>query len=162
MTPSNYPKAPWSCLRTCTRSCARSIPQQFVDRGFRARPGIHPLDDDGAIEAWTGFAVGQRLARHRPRDHPGIGGHFAIEDFARGAVDDLGRLADEHAHAEHRAFAHDAAFDHFRARTDEAVVLDDRRPGLHRLQHAADADTTRQMHVLADLRARTDRGPGVD
>ena len=33
--------------------------------------------------------------------------------------------------------------------------------GLQRLEHAADADAARQMHVLADLRARADRGPGV-
>ena len=34
--------------------------------------------------------------------------------------------------------------------------------GLQRLEHAADADAARQVHVPADLRARADRGPGVD
>ena len=34
--------------------------------------------------------------------------------------------------------------------------------GLQRLQHAADADAARQMHVLADLRAGADGDPGVD
>ena len=34
--------------------------------------------------------------------------------------------------------------------------------GLRRLEHAADADAARQVHVLADLRARTDRRPRVD
>ena len=34
--------------------------------------------------------------------------------------------------------------------------------GLQRLEHAADADAARQVHVLADLRARADGGPGVD
>ena len=34
--------------------------------------------------------------------------------------------------------------------------------GLQRLEHAADADAAGQMHVLADLRAGADRGPGVD
>ncbi len=34
--------------------------------------------------------------------------------------------------------------------------------GLQRLQHAADADTAGQMHILADLRAGADRDPGVD
>jgi hypothetical protein len=54
---------------------------------------------------------------------------------------------------EHRVFFDDHAFDHFRARADEAVVLDDGRAGLQRLEHAADADAARQVHVLADLRA---------
>ena len=49
-----------------------------------------------------------------------------------------------------------------RAGADEAVVLDDRRPGLHRLEHAADADAAREVHVPADLRAGADRRPGVD
>ena len=34
--------------------------------------------------------------------------------------------------------------------------------GLQRFQHAADADATGQVHARADLRAGTDRGPGVD
>ena len=43
----------------------------------------------------------------------------------------------------------------------KAVVLDDRRPGLHRLQHAADPHAARQVHVLADLRAAADGGPCI-
>ena len=54
------------------------------------------------------------------------------------------------------------AFDDFGARADEAVVLDDHRVGLQRLEHAADADAAREMHVLADLRAGADGRPGVD
>jgi hypothetical protein len=53
-------------------------------------------------------------------------------------------------------------FDDFRARADEAVVLDDRRVGLQRFEHAADADAAGEVHVLADLRAGADRRPGVD
>ena len=34
--------------------------------------------------------------------------------------------------------------------------------GLQRLEHAADADAAREVHVAADLRAGADRGPGVD
>ncbi len=60
------------------------------------------------------------------------------------------------------AFAHDDALGHFRARADEAIVLDDHRSGLQRLEHAADADAARDVAVLADLRARAHRRPGVD
>src|SRR5690606_3730745 len=81
---------------------------------------------------------------------------------AGGAVDDLGRLADENAHPEHRALAHDAALDNLRACADEAVVLDDGGGGLHGFEHAADADAARQMHILADLRAGAHGSPGID
>ena len=64
--------------------------------------------------------------------------------------------------ARHRAFADDDAFDDFGARADEAIVLDDRRIGLQRLQHAADADAAGEMHILADLGAGADRHPGID
>src|SRR5690606_39235569 len=102
------------------------------------------------------------LRGHRGGDHHRTGRHFAIHHLAGLAVDDLGGLADKHAHAQDRAFAHDAALDHFRTRADEAVVLDDGGAGLHRLQHAADADAARQVDVLADLRAGTHGCPGVD
>ena len=80
----------------------------------------------------------------------------------RRAVEDLRALADEHAHAEHGVLLDDHALDDFGARADEAVVLDDRGIGLHRLEHAADAHASRQVDVLADLRAGADRRPGVD
>jgi hypothetical protein len=83
-------------------------------------------------------------------------------DLARFTVVDLGRLTQVHAHRDHRVFFDDHAFHDFRAGADEAVVLDDHRVGLQRLQHAADAHATRQVNVLADLGARTDGGPGVD
>ncbi len=57
---------------------------------------------------------------------------------------------------------HDHALGHFRARADEAIVLDDHRAGLQRLEHAADADAAGDVAVLADLRAGADRRPGVD
>ena len=62
----------------------------------------------------------------------------------------------------HRAFLDDHAFDDFGARADEAVVLDDRRAGLQRLEHAADAAPPDRCTLRADLRARADRRPGVD
>ena len=49
----------------------------------------------------------------------------------------------------------------FGAGADEAVVFDDRRVGLQRLEHAADADAAGEVDVLADLRARADGRPGV-
>src|SRR6185437_12372958 len=70
--------------------------------------------------------------------------------------------AEIHAHPEHAAAFDDHAFHHFRTRTDEAVVLDDRGVGLQRFEHAADADATRQVHARADLRAGTDGGPRID
>ena len=66
------------------------------------------------------------------------------------------------AHREHRAFLDHDALDHFGAGADEAIVLDDHRPGLQRLQHAADAGAAGDVAVLADLGAGADRGPGID
>src|SRR3546814_17158306 len=78
------------------------------------------------------------------------------------AVVDARALAEEHAHADHAVVADDETFDDLRARTDEAVVLDDRRRRLQRLQHAADARAAGDVAVLADLRTGADSGPGVD
>src|SRR4029077_17832505 len=104
-------------------------------------------------------AVSRRqISRHDDRS----GGNPAVGDRAARAVVDLRALTDEYAHPEHRVLLDDDALDHFRARTDEAIVLDDRRARLHRLEHPADAYAAREMHVLADLRARADRRPGVD
>ena len=83
-------------------------------------------------------------------------------NLAGGAVDDLGRRADEDAHRQHRAVLDDDALDDLAARADEAIVLDDDRLGLQRLEHAADADAAREVAVLADLRAGADRRPGID
>src|SRR5205823_251364 len=143
-------------------SLAPSIPQQFVDRGFRPRLLIDALDDHRAIEAGAWRAVFQRLARQRTWNDDRIGRHLALKALAARAVDDAGRGADEHAHGQHRALAHDHAFGHFRARADEAIVLDDDRRRLQGFEHAADAGAAGNMAVLADLRAGADRGPGVD
>src|SRR6202041_85899 len=47
-------------------------------------------------------------------------------------------------------------------RTDEAVILDDGGRGLQRFEDPADADAAGQVNVLADLRAGTHGGPGID
>ena len=54
------------------------------------------------------------------------------------------------------------ALDDQAARAEEGHVLDDHRGGLRWLEHAADTDTTGQVHVLTDLGTGTNRGPGVD
>src|SRR6056297_1189074 len=132
-----------------------SVAQQLVDAGLRAGPLIHALDDHRTIE------VQVVLGRHRPGHNHRIGWHLAHEDLAGFAIDDLGGLADIDPHPQNRAFAHDAALDHLRARADKAVILDDRGTGLHWLEHAADAHTARQVHVLADLRAAAHGGPCI-
>src|SRR5690606_11634288 len=71
-------------------------------------------------------------------------------------------LAEVDTHAEHRVFLHDHALDHFGAGADEAVVLDDGGVGLQGFEHATQAHTARQVHVLAHLGARADGGPGID
>src|SRR5690606_1494962 len=91
-----------------------------------------------------------------------VGRHLPADDLARGAVDDLGRGGQVDAHGQHRAFADDDAFGHLGPGADEAVVLDDRRIGLQRLEHPADAGPAGAVHILADLGAGADRGPGVD
>src|SRR6185312_5805741 len=139
-----------------------SVPQEVVDRGFAAGLLVDALDDHRAVERGAGLAVGERLAGQIARHHHGVGRHLAHEDLAGRPVDDLGRGPDEHAHRAHRAFADDHALDDLGAGADEAVVLDDGRAGLHRLEHPADADAAAEMHVLADLRAAPDSDPGVD
>src|SRR5215211_1747360 len=129
--------------------------QQFVDAGLGARLGSHALDDHRAVQAVA--AVGRR---QRTADHDTAGRDAAVSDLAGHAVVDLGALADVHAHADHRVLFNDDAFDDLAARADEAVVFDDRRVGLQRLEHAADADAAAQVHVLADLRTAAHGGPG--
>ena len=77
-----------------------------------------------------------------------IGRDAAVDDFARRAVDDLGRGAEEHAHRHHRALLDDDALGDFGARADEAIILDDHRAGLERLEHAADPGAAGDMDVL--------------
>src|SRR5436190_19490595 len=106
------------------------VAQQLIDARLGTRLRVHALDDHRAIEARAGLAVLHRLAGHRAGDDDRVGRDFADEDLAGFAIDDLGRGADEYAHREHRPLAHDHALDHFRARADEAVILDDDRTGL--------------------------------
>src|SRR3954452_2508682 len=99
-----------------------SIPQQFVDRGAGAGLGVDLLDDNRAIKARAGAAVGQGLARKRSRHDDRGGRHPAHMDFAGGAVDDLGCRADEGAHREDSALFDDDSLDDLAARADKAIV----------------------------------------
>src|SRR5690606_27381524 len=108
--------------------------QQFVDAGLGAGLRVDLLDDHRAVQRVAAIGRRQRAGHHHAARR-----HVAVADLAGGAVVDAGGLADEHAHADHAVVADHDALDHFRARTDEAVVLDDGRAGLQRLEHAADA-----------------------
>src|SRR5690606_26558283 len=132
-------------------------PQQLVDARLRARLLVDLLHDHGAVEPVLAVLRRQR-AGHDDRAL----GHAAVQDLAGLAVVDPRALADEDAHRDHAAAADDHALDDLGARADEAVVLDDRRGRLKRLEHAADAGAARDVHVLADLRAAADRRPRVD
>src|SRR5438309_175050 len=83
-------------------------------------------------------------------------------DLAAGAIDDLGRRTQEHAHRQHRSALHDDALRDFGPRPDEAIVLDDDRPSLQRLQNAADARAAGDVDIAANLRAAANGRPGID
>src|SRR5690606_33638781 len=131
--------------------------QELVDRSLGAGFGVDLLDDDGAVQRVA--AVGRR---QRAGNHDAAGRYPAVADFAAHAVVDAGGLADEHAHADHAALFHHHPLDDLGAGADEAVVLDDGRAGLQRLEHAADAGAAADVAIPADLGAAADGGPGVD
>src|SRR5271169_5633298 len=143
-------------------SSAPSVSQEVVDAGLGARLLVDGLYDHRAIERRTRRTVRQRLARQRTGYEDGIGRDPADMDLPGRAVDDLGGGGNEYAHRHDGALADDHPLDDFGARPDEAIVLDDRRVGLQRLQHAANPDAARKMDVLADLRAGADGDPSVD
>ena len=97
------------------------------------------------------------------RDDHRAGRHIAFVGDGLGSrnVDDVRRAGDDGVRAQHGFAADVCPLDHDAARADEAVVLDDDRCGLHGFQHAADTHAAREVDVLADLGARTDRGPRV-
>jgi thiol-disulfide isomerase/thioredoxin len=110
-----------------------SVPEQLVDAGLGASSLVNPFDDDRAGEG-RAAVLGRQGARNDDR----IGRNPAVEDFAGRPLDDLGRCADEHAHRKHRALFDDDPLGDLRPGADEAVVLDDDRAGLKRLEHSAD------------------------
>src|SRR5690606_26420530 len=123
------PEAKYSARRRSVRQAA----QQVVDAGLAAGLLVDLLDDHRAVQRMRAIARRQRSGYHHAARR-----HVAVADLAGGAVVDAGGLADEHAHPDHAVVADHHALHHFRARADEAVVLDDGRAGLQRLQHATD------------------------
>src|SRR5688572_14431988 len=131
-------------------------PQQFVEACLGPRLRVDLFYNDRTVQAVACVGGGQSAGNHhRP------GRDAAIADLAARPVEDLGALAEEHAHGNHAVLLDDDPFHHLGAGADEAVVLDDDRVGLHRLQDAADAHAAGKVHVLADLRAGAHRGPGI-
>jgi len=61
-----------------------------------------------------------------------------------------------------RALLDDDPLGDLRSRADKAIVLDDHRTGLERLEHSADPRTPGDVDVAADLGAAADGRPGVD
>src|ERR1700675_145067 len=92
----------------------RLIPQQLVDAGFGPGSLVDPLDDHGAGGGGAGLAVLQRPRGQGAGYHHGVFRHLADKGLPGIAVDDLGRGAEEHAHRQHRALAHDHALGDFR------------------------------------------------
>ena len=139
----------------------RIIAQQLVDRGLGARSGVDPLDDHRAVEPGRGGRPAAACPAARPGRPPSKAGTrpWKISPVARSTIlveaprtrpSPAPRPADDHA------------LGHLGPGADEAVVLDDHRVGLQRLQHAADPGAAGDVAVPADLRAGADRGPGVD
>src|SRR3569623_445565 len=118
------------------------IAQQIVQRRLRAGLRVHALDDHRTVQAVLAVVTGQ-VARnhHRPRRDA------AISHGACGAIVNLRALADVPAHRNHGVFLDVDAFLLLRPGAVEAVVLDDRRVGLQRLQLAPQAHTAGQVHV---------------
>src|SRR5665213_686701 len=83
-------------------------------------------------------------------------------NFPRLAIENLCTLTDEYPHRDDAIFFNDDTFDDFGTRADEAIVLDDGGVRLQGFKNASDPYASREMDILADLRARTHRSPGVD
>ena len=77
-------------------------------------------------------------------------------------VDDRRRPRNDGTGAENGSRTNAHTFDDDATRTDKRTVFDDNGRGLRRLEYAADAHAAGKVHVLADLRARSDGGPGID
>src|SRR5216684_5524885 len=99
----------WAMVRASVIACQVSIPQKLVDAGLGAGALVDALDDHGAGGGGPGLAVLQRAARQGTRHHHGIFRDLAYKSFAGVAIDDLGGGAEEYAHRQHRALAHDDA-----------------------------------------------------
>src|SRR6267143_5825834 len=140
------------------QDCTSLIPaQQFIQAGLGAGLGVYLLHIHRTIQPAAAVRRGKTAGNHhRP------GRHAPVEDLPACAAEDARALAQVHPHRYDAVFLDDYTFHDLGAGADEAVVLDDHRIGLQRLQDAADAHAAGQVHVLADLSARPDGRPRID
>ena len=83
-------------------------------------------------------------------------------DFAGFTVINTGALTNVYAHRDDGTFFDNHPFNHFRACADEAVIFNNGRVSLQRLQHAADTHATGKVDVFTNLRTGTDGRPGIN
>ena len=83
-------------------------------------------------------------------------------NFAGFPIIDAGGLTDEDAHGDDGALLDDDPFYDLGASADEAVVFDDGRVRLQRLENATDTDATREVNIGPDLGTGAHGDPGVD
>ena len=95
--------------------------------------------------------------RHAPRRD------FSSADLlARFNINHRNGTRENCACAEYRSLTHSRALSDYATASDVTLVLDNHRRCLRWFKDTADSDPTREVNVLADLRAGSDRGPGVD
>src|SRR5579859_7320165 len=137
------------------------VAQDLVQRCFAIGGRRARSDDQGAADlklaGWVLFRAGPGHHHRAGRDAAVIGLWLAAAH-----VDDRRTAGDRDVGPEDRAFLDDHAFGDDAARTEEGSIFDDHWPRPRRLEHAADTHPTGQVHVSANLRAATDRRPGVD
>src|SRR3989304_1644469 len=119
--------------------------QQFVDTPLGQSLGVPFLYDHCAIQAIAAVPGRQAAA-----DYDRACGYATVADLSGFPVEYPGALTDEHPHRDHHVVLQDHPFHDFRTRADETVVADDGRIGLHRLQHAADAYSGKQLEFNPD------------
>src|SRR5690606_28163687 len=163
------------CAARTSARCVRSSPmrveppsgvdtvlaQDVVElRLVVALPFLQPLEHQYARQAEG--AAGELLLPGAAHGDAPVG-DAAPADLLTGLhVDHRHGRRQDRARADDGAPAHPGPFDDHGAAAEQRVVLDDHGHGVRRFEYAADADTAGQVHVLADLRARPGRGPGVD
>ncbi len=83
-------------------------------------------------------------------------------NFTGFAIVDFGALAEVYPHGNDGTFFDNDAFHDFRTCANKAVVFNDGRVSLQRLQYAADTYAAGKVNIFTNLRAGTHRRPGVN
>ena len=122
---------------------------------------LAPADDQRAVDL---VRAGREVLRPRPRNDDRARRHGAavLDRLRAGDVDDRHARRQRDVRREDCAGADAHALGDDAAGAEEGAVLDDHGRRVRRLEHAADADTAREVHVRPDLGARADGRPGVD